>query len=224
MAEALLKIAVIKDYERELEELENDTTPVYFSDAHKSRMQRMFRYARFRRMTKKIWQVTYKSAAVLVIIFVMFSSLLMFNTTVRAAVEQVVIEWFESFTEFDFKGDSSGTANSEWHLGFVPDGYVKQRSLFEFGTIDMNYKSADGKTLRFTAYPLGSGTIGVDNENAEYKIESIRGVDYYVFEGEDDLYPTRVLWGGDEYEFYLSSGLNAETLLKVAQSVEFTSN
>jgi hypothetical protein len=224
MAEALLKIAVIKDYERELDELESDATPVNFSEAHEQRMRKIFRNGRIRRSAKKVWRATYKSAAVLVLVFAVFSSSLMFNGTVRAAVQNVIIAWFDSFTRFEYVGDPSSAETTEWKLGYVPEGYTKTKSLFETGATETDYQSEDGTELRFAAYPLGSGTVGVDNENSDYRAVTENGVVYHIFESYNGDFPSVILWADNEYDFMLRSSLDDETLLKMAQSVELRKN
>jgi hypothetical protein len=219
MAEAILKIAVIKDHERELAELEKADNEVHFTEQHNRRMDKMFKRERVRRLTTKVCRIAYRSAAVLLIAFAAFSSAIMLNGEVRATVQTVIVEWFDTHTSFRYVNEPVDPVSVEWNLGYVPDGFAKTMSLFELGATEIRYEAADGSAITFRAFPLGSGTVSVDNENAGYRETIYKDVSYSIFESANADFPSVIIWDRGGYNFILTSFLDSGTMLEMADSV-----
>jgi hypothetical protein len=219
-AEALLRAAVVANCEREMDELEADTTEMHFSERHEKRMRRLFAKERAKGRIAKIWVVARKVTIAAAIFIVLLSSALMLNTRVRAAVSDTTAKWHEDFTNFVSKTDNIEATYVEWTFGYIPDGFAMQSIYFLKGHTDVQYAGDGGKRLHLRVYPSGTGSIGIDPAYSQYRrIVYNNEVEYQIFSTEDDSYPSHIIWERNGYIFLVSSELEADILLDIAFSV-----
>jgi hypothetical protein len=219
-AEATLRALVIEHHERELDEFENDTSEIHFSEKHEQRMKRTFFIQHTKRVAVRVWVVTYKAAMAFAIMLAVLSSALLFNGRVMAVVKEVVVEWYEDFTTVRFAEKDKSSESIVWRLGYLPEGFAIKIDNSDATSSEVWYESVNGVTLYFSAYPAGDTTTGIDNEHSEYKVVVEDAIEYHIFTSSDSGYPSSVIWKNDGYEFLLNSELDTEILLKIAISVE----
>lgn len=105
--DALLRKAVVENFERELSDISDSELALRysFSERHENRMQQLFRRERAKHKLRQAVIVARRVAAVFVIAVALIFGLLMFDDGVRAEVKKVIIEWYDKFTSYQFTGE-----------------------------------------------------------------------------------------------------------------------
>jgi len=220
--EMFLRQAVIDCVHREAEEFAAMETPDEAEIASSIRAKktrdlclREDRRERFRRKT--IPRLRRMAVAAAVALSILTGSMLAYPA-VRAAVADVFVEWFDGFTKFTGIGTQPSTVR-QWDLTYVPEGYAEtDRIESELLTV-IRYENSEGTLLDFIYQP-DSGIVAADNEDLLYREEFIDGVQYRIFESQDELKPTSIYWNKDGYMFTLSGYIDDEFLLDIASSVK----
>ena len=221
--EALFAQAVIKSFENELaaipprEELEKMYT---FSDRHNAIMERAFKIDRRRDRRKKVILWGRRAVAALVISVTVLSGALMFVPTVRAAVADVLVQWFEQFTKYSSNPEIEDVISlSAWEPTYLPDGFAKAEQITLDGTNQVFYSNSSGQEIMLT-YIEGVGVISVNNERVSYRTETYNSVTYEIFESQENGTENSVLWVVQGYSFLLNAEYSVDELIKIAQSME----
>jgi hypothetical protein len=221
--EALFAQAVIKSFEDELaaipprEELEKMYT---FSDRHKARMEKLFKLDRRRDRRKRIVFWGRRVAVALTVSITVFSAALMFVPSVRAAVADVVIQWFDQFTKFSSNPDIENvTSVGAWEPHYLPDGFEIADTLIQDDINQFIYSDADGKEIVFT-YVTGIGSISVNNEKVTYRTETHEGIVYQIFESQETGIDSSIVWDMNGYSFLVSGECPIAELVNIAISVK----
>lgn len=219
--EAMLRQAVRDNvYEEAASVPDDETLATMFtiSQKHDKRMRHLCAREDRREMFSAFMRPA-KNVAVfaLVAITVLFGAL-MLNIDARAAVKEVIIEWYEQFTRFVGIGDVEPNGSRDWSPEYLPDGYVEV-NVFESTLMVKEYENDDGGYFTFQFF-FDSNELQVDNEESEYSTEEINGIIYYVFEAEDERKSCRITWFADGYTFNISGYLDVEELLEIAKSVK----
>lgn len=225
LEEALIRTAVLKNYERELREYEEsenvDTEEAFFSESHKKRMKRIFFRENTRVGAVRFLISARKTALAASVAVALFALAMLTSGGVRAAVRGVIVEWYEAFTNFHSEESAGNVESVMWRLADLPDGFTAVSVKYETGSTEALYENEDSNWIIFKTYPSGSVSIGVNNEQSEYRAVVKKGVEYHVFKPttEDDG-SVIVVWSADGYDFYLSSMLESEALLEAAFSAK----
>ena len=222
--EALLRLAVIECFDKEMNAIppREDLEKMYtFSDRHIRRMKKLFARAKRMEIWKAVRRYSYRVAAAFILTLAMLFGALMFNDNVRAAVQETIIEWFDTFTKFTF-GNGTGSDSDmeqEWSLGFLPDGFVES-DAFTWGAGKTTvYTNEKDEILDFSYSPTDGAFIATDNENADYKTLFNNGIEYHIFNSLLEELPSSVIWEYDGFAFTISALLNQDELMEIAISV-----
>ena len=192
------------------------------SERQKARKKQLISLERRLRVFDNIVLWTRRIAVSLAILFaVTFGILLTFSPEVRATVSETIVKRFEGFTEFRRSGDS--TANIEYRSlqpEYLPTGF-NEVNVFEFGDItQIFYENPNGDTIIFS-YVLSEGAmVSANNENVDYHIFNIDGIDYHMFIATDNGVDNIILWYKDGMQFSVVSNIDVEELQAVAISVD----
>jgi len=221
--EAMLRLAVIECFEEEVktippqEELEKMLT---FSKRHERRMIKLFARARRMEIWKVVRRYSYRAAAVFVFTFALLFGALMFNSNVRAAVQKTFIEWFDKFTRFTFYGETESDLNSQWYLGYVPDGYVESESFEAIGYTTIYINEYD-ECLIFKCTPTQGYSFAIDNEGYDYTTFFDNGIEYHLFVPLVDYKFLGIIWEQEGFAFRVTfeGSKDQDELKKTAFSV-----
>lgn len=223
VSEALLRKAVIEDHMNELDAIpsNDELAAMYtFSTRHEARMRALFKKEERRERWTGFAKVMKRVAILVVIAVTLVFGLLLTNPTVRAAVKETIIEWFEKFTRFSFNSDSPEEAVADWAFGYVPDGYALSDN-YELGAAKYKvYKNESLGEITFYCSSADNTSIGVDNEHSVYQMIYEQGIEYHIYEASSDEYQSTVLWTRDGYAMRLRSYCVPDELLRMAQSVD----
>ena len=162
-----------------------------------------------------------KAAALLVFVLNMgFTIAAATSSTVRARTIEFLMNINESYASIGYNEVGEEAAVPEdwqgaYYPTYIPQGYIMQQCSSRVGISMVQYSTAEGNTLLIEECDTNSyDKINVENAEATYI--SLHGVTAIVLRQPYD--EINVIWSiGDRY--FIVSGCNYETVLKVAESM-----
>lgn len=222
ISEAILRYAVIENHNREMAAIPSDEelAKLYtFSKRHEARMKALFAKENYKLIRRKIFKVSRNIAAVLIIMAVVLFGALLTNSDIRAAVKQVIIEWYDKFTRFNFSDQDAVEENAEWYPSYMIEGF-KETEIFFVGVVrSIEFRNQENNLITFDYGLADSVSYAIDNEHSTYETIENDGVEYHVFPAESNEYTSKIIWYDSGYAFYLNSKADLDELLKIAFSV-----
>ena len=223
--EALLRQALLDNINERIAAIPPDDeldTMFTLSAEHDERMRKLCaREDRKDRIRVAMHPLRRVAVFVLIMFFVLFG-VLMTSPDVRAAVKEVIIEWYDQFTRFTGNPSEvsidNATETVNWSPSFLPDGYFEV-GFYDGETPTTEYENGEGMLLLFK-YSIAENELLVDNEETVYAEVPDEGIIYYVFEATDARKSNRVVWVREGYSFFLNGYVDTDILLETAKSVE----
>ena len=223
--DAMLRQAVIKNNKNEIaaipsdEELKKSYT---FSERHNQKMKKLFSADNRR----EAFTIVYRWGKVAVVAVCVSATLtlgvLLTSAEVRKVVSDVIVTWFEQFTNFRSDEASEEFIERDWSLGYIPEEFALIEA-YEVGTIEgVEYGNALGAIIDFSYQPSDSST-SVDNEDKNYKVVVENDVVYHLFDSTLDDNPhdfNIVVWDMSGYRFTITGNYDINELFEIALSVE----
>lgn len=191
-----------------------------FSDGFKDKMSKLM--GRYRRMAdrRKVFIYTKRFVAGILIAAGLGFGVLMLSQPVRAAVQNVIIQWFDKYTQFDFQSDSTEVEFKEYTLGYLPEGFVETDYFTATGYVSIEYEDLNGNDIIFE-YSTSEGlSVGLDNENSTYSIINLNGTEAHLFESNEEGRRSYLLWTHDGYTFTIGSNLSIEEIIKIEENLK----
>lgn len=224
----LLRRALLQAVREDFAEVLQDETPdeeQEFSPGYLRRRSKLlahpFSYAR--RKLRPAWQKTLRAAACLVLaVGIAAGALAMVSPEAFARVQRVIVEWFETHTDFRFTGDVVHDIG-EWRPTYLPNGVWEEDVQTVNSTTTIEYISRSNEYIWFYYLPGKQGlALGTNNEDLEYSPISINGCSAFVFKATDTNKATVIVWNDEirQISFELISKIDYDELIQVAESIE----
>lgn len=192
-----------------------------FSDEFLNKMNTII--AKLNKEKSKRNMVVYfkKSVAGILIVAGLIFGMLMLSQPVRATIQNVISEWFEKYTRFEFQSDKVEIETTYYKLGYIPMDFT-ETDYFSFDEITvMEYTNFIDNKIIFEYSPTTDDySINLDNENSDYKSITLNSFDAYLFESKIEGERNYLLWDNSGYTFKLISELNVDELIKISESVK----
>ena len=221
--EALFRQTVIDDFNEEIDSIPTNEqlAKIYtFSPEFEIRMKKLFIKDRSRSLLKNTMLYSRRVASVLIIVLGLLFGTLLFNTEVRAAVEKVLVEWYEKFTSFTFSDDEFIDKKKDWTLNYLPEGSTLKNYEVLGRITNIEFINEQGDKFRFSYRPEGSITnISIDNENHKIDRCEILNNEAYCISAVDDKFDNGVIWNMNGHTFDLWGKISMNELKKVAESI-----
>lgn len=220
--DAVFAQAVIKNFEDELKEIppRQELEKMYsFSVSHIAKMKKLFRQEKRRDIFRKIGIWGRSTAAVIVIAMALLLGALLLSPQVRAAVSEVIIQWYEKFTSF-----TSGTTeqtdidNLEFWPTYLPEGFSRHEVLQSGSINEINFFNTEGNDITLV-YLESAGAIAVNNENVIYSTVTNNNFVYHIFESKEEGTRSSIVWDMNGYRFTILSEYPIKELQKMAVSI-----
>lgn len=217
--DALFQEAVRDNFYLELEDLPNnkELNELYtFSPEHEARMRQLFLKERRKIKLTSFVKWSKKAVAIIAIIVSLFSGGLMTNASVRKAVYDTLIEWYDKYASFT-SATSSEAEKTNIQPSYLPDGFIESSRLemTEFTIIEYTLGEL---TITFQS-SLANGLIAVNNENINYTTFIENEIEYHRFTATSDVAENIIVWTLDGQRYTVSSTLSIDELHKIAVSV-----
>lgn len=218
---AMLREAVGEAEYALLKSLENKTyEPHQFSDRFEKKIEKLIN-----RVKHPIrYNVLRSAAAIILIVFMLFGSLVTFSPEVRASV----IGWFkDTFFEF-FQYSNPGNiepAEYEYHFVATPEGYRELQVIDSKDGKTYLYVNDAGNILQFTyAYGGRADNLFVKTESYTLVAGTVNGVSADIYITSNEKEANVIIWRDPETETILCIHAKAEKdfLITFAESVTKT--
>ena len=191
-----------------------------FSDGFKDKMNKLMESYKRMAARKKVFIYTKKFVACILIVAGLGFGVLMLSQPVRAAIQNVIIQWFDKYTQFDFKSDSTEVEFKEYTLGYLPEGFVETDYFSADGYTSVEYRDLKGNDIIFDYAISENITIALDNEHSTYSVISLNGSEAHLFESNEEGSRSHLLWEDNGYTFTIASNLSVEEIIKIAENIK----
>ena len=218
--EALFRQAVIDNFNEELNSIpSNDelAKQITFSPEHETRMKKLFTRDERKERTRTIIKWARRAVAVILIAVTVLFGALMFVPSVRALVIETVTEWYEKFVTFTSRAPEAEKMNLE--PGYLPEGFYEIVRDEVGMTETIIFENGEGKLIVFQSTRT-SDNVSIDNENNNYEVRLIGGIEYHVFAAINSEAENTVLFDIYGQRFIISSSISVDELLFIASSIK----
>ena len=223
----LLRRALLQAVREDFAEVLQDETPdeeQEFSPGYLRRRSKLlahpFSYAR--RKLRPAWQKTLRAAACLVLaVGIAAGALAMVSPEAFARVQRVIVEWFETHTDFRFTGDVEADIG-EWRPTYLPEGLWDESVEKQNNTTAIEYTSQNNEFISFYYAPQErGGALSANNEELKYIPIMINGCSAFVFKSTDASKATIIVWNDktSQVSFRIFSRIDCDELIQVAESI-----
>lgn len=193
-----------------------------YSAEFKKKIQELITSYKRKSILKKTFSYMKKFVAILLIAAGLGFSVLMFNQPVRAAIQNIITQWFDQYTRFDFQSDSGVIEPRNYTLAYLPDGFVESKKL-EFPVFERviyEYEDLNGIDILFEySVTSESYSISLDNEHSTHSKIELKGSEAHLFESNQEDRRSYLVWVQEGYTFKLASMLDTSELIKIAQNI-----
>lgn len=216
--EAMFRQAVIEIYEEELEELSASTGVHTFSELHNAKMKKLFRKAsRQEKLTTAVKWVQ-RSAAVIVLAFIMLLGTIFVSPQAKAAVEEFMMSFFDTHVKFDTNSPVPIEELEDLVPDYIPDGFVEVDRLDFAGMLELTYANSSNEKICISRMGA-TGSYSADNENHTYYTINEGGMTYHIFEDEDVREISMVIWTVGDSLFSIEATLEIDEILRIVKSI-----
>lgn len=205
-----------------LQEIPQQVPEHNFSRRFEKRMQRLIKEERRSPQVQKA--VTFSKRAILVLaaLLVMAIGMVMSVEGLRVQFFKLVSETFEKYTAIAFdKNEAVSTEDSsfvQYELSYIPEGFSVESEICEPVTKVhyVVYSNKEGKVINLSQECLENVSTSINTEGVSQEKISINGFDGYCF---SNIGLQSIYWYNNEYLFMVSSSLDRNTVLKIAESI-----
>ena len=159
-------------------------------------------------------------AVILLFIFLSFGVVMLFSAPARAAVEQWIVEWYQTHIVYRFSGKSETLPRYE--LTGLPEGFTEFERMEEPAFTDVIYGNETGELISFfyTVMTQGGATVFVPNGDSvsEVMVGKNQG---RLFVPQDPESLTKLTWIDDEagVQFTIAADLDELGMVRLAESL-----
>ncbi|MDO4380436.1 MAG: DUF4367 domain-containing protein [Clostridia bacterium] len=165
-------------------------------------------------------------AAVIFLCFVTLAAAVMLSSpTVRAAVKNVFMQWFEKYTLFTFVQTEPGKDDfqnvEDVKIGYIPEGYelgFEDKLPKAFTYIYYSRDNDPNKDIMIEIIENGVVDTGLDNEYSKLTKTKINGHDAWINYSENNCAGTVILVG-TKITVQINAILPKEELVKIAENI-----
>ncbi|MFQ7582123.1 DUF4367 domain-containing protein [Clostridium sp. AM25-23AC] len=218
--ESFLKAAVIenslneiKDYPSE-QEINGISLPVHYD----LRMRKVIKRYRFRKNIKISLRYGRKIASIILLILGISFTAMLFSEDVRAACRNVIVNIYEKYIQFDYVSSNSETVE-DLECTYLPDGYYLFESKKDEYGLQLKYKNGSEDTIELFVYFYNS-TTHIDNEHYKVSDIQIKENPGKFFESTDAYFMNQITWHTEQGAFRLSSSLEKDIMIKIAENIK----
>lgn len=185
------------------------------------KMQAMFKKAYQKEVRKERMQLGKKIAAVFVIVLGIAMVTAMNVKAFREPVLNFIFNRSSNLndkTKVDVKDDSK--TKEKFTFGYIPSGYTfeKEQSSNKGDQITYNYKNSQDKYIYIYLQPNQDYNTYQNMDKSSYTKMEKQNKIYYFIKGKSNKF----LWYNQNIIFNISSSLNENEMLKIAENIKIT--
>ncbi|MCL2051542.1 MAG: DUF4367 domain-containing protein [Lachnospiraceae bacterium] len=220
--EAFFRQAIKDDYREEIDSIPNNvelSQKYILSPAFELRMKRLFEQEKQKKTLFERNNFFRQAAIILIAIATLLFGTLLINSEARAAIKNVIIEWYDKFTSFSFVTTSSQTSHANLYPSYLPEGFFEESAEIYDNFTFIIYMNGDNERIIFVNSTGSSINIYIDNEHHLFEDHIINGHTAYLAKSTDPDFDNAVIVTTGEYVIEVWSPLSLDVIIKVAESV-----
>lgn len=222
--EALLVAASSEAMRRELDALPSneELNTLYKSDALDARIAKIIEQDEQKKRRKRMLKSLGRIAASIAIVLTLTVSVLMSVEATRVRIINAFLDWRADHVQIrpNNEGSNVKNNNSFYRPTYLPEGYFEVE-IYSYGnTFESVYTNNEGDEINLQQSPAESTVLNIDNEHSDYYKIEISGNEAHLFVSFDDDTQNQMVWVLDETLFTLSSFINHEELILIAESIK----
>lgn len=214
--------AAAEEYADELASTEQIATSQHFQNQIDKLLNKSRKWAE--RHRKPLWKRCVQSVAVFLLVCALtLGTIMVASPTVRAAVVEWIIEWYDTHIIYRFSGKPVAEVVPKYEITELPSEYVIPGEVQEL--IDgraVTYSNSVGDTIYFEYVHVESGSaLMIKTEGIESKEVKVNGHDGYLYLSNDLGESNAVVWYDEQekIQFMIDGFVEQEDLLKMADNV-----
>ncbi len=181
-----------------------------FSKSYERKMKKLFnkmRNDKYHRFTTNTVKVLVAAAIIMSIATTAFA----IPTT-----REYIFNHFKNYAVYTVADVDQAEQIEPISVGYLPDGFVKNQEDVAKDRITTIYESEDS-WITIVKWKIDS-SIYQDNENNNYEVVQIKGIDYICSTNEEGN--IEIIWNNGEYIYSVYSNLNMNELLTIAENLK----
>ncbi len=214
--------AAAEEYADELASTEQIATSLRFQNQIDKLLNKSRKWAE--RHRKPLWKRCVQSVAVFLLVCALtLGTIMVASPTVRAAVVEWIIEWYDTHIIYRFSGKPDAEIVPEYEITGLPSGYVVPGEVQEL--IDgraVTYRNGVGDTIYFEYVHVESGSaLMIKTEGIELTEVKVKGHAGYLYLSKDLEESNAITWYNEQekIQFMIDGFVEQEDLLRMADSV-----
>lgn len=211
---------ICADIDRLKVEIEKVEVPESLDDWFNQYIKNVKKQEKKKSMARKARKTSSRVAAILLILFVSLITLTLSVEAFRIQVYNLFFTDHEEYSSIRIKQGSTGDVDIEWesyyYPTYIPEGFYVESTMDNAKMRVINYKNQKNEYIIFIQVPNGVN-LDIDTEdgiNKEMIVNSNKAI-FVKKEGKNILF-----WNNDEISFYLTSDLDIQKLILIAESLE----
>lgn len=177
-----------------------------------------------KRQSRPLWKRGMQMvAAVLVACFLTLGGVMVIIPTARAAIIELVTEWYENSIIYRFFGEPTFENMPKYKITVLPDGYhdIEEQMVLP-NSVEITYENEDGDTIRFEYMRIEEGSaIVMDTENMEISEIEVNGCPGQLYMALAPEQSNSITWYDTQsgIQFVIDGFLDSVDLMRSAGSV-----
>lgn len=219
----ILLDAAAEEYAEELASAEEVATSPRFQRQMNKMLANPNAWAKRRK--RPLWKQCLNWAAMLLLVCSLtLGAMMAVSPTVRAAVIEWVIEWYDTHILYRFFGESSPDEMPSYEITKLPTGYKKAEESREFkATVIITYENEENDVIYFEYSYMREGMVlGVSTENMEIYEIKVHNCSGHFYKSTNPKESNTLVWL-DEHEklnYVIDGFFEKDELLEMAESIE----
>lgn len=203
----------------------NQHTTFEASNRHQSQIRSMLKnpLGWAKKRSQPLWKNVLRRVAVAVLVITVgFGSVMAVSPTVRAAVIRWVIEWYETYIDYQHVGEELDEKMPHYDITGLGNDYVETDRTVSDQVVSVLYENESGDIVCFDYNYLHDGSFEILNSNDDDVVEvRINRSDGLLFVPHDPQALLTITWIDEQenMQFSVIANLSEKEIIRIAESI-----
>ena len=167
-------------------------------------------------------------AVCLMAVITLSFSVLLTSTKVQAAVYETVVEWYDKYIviyldrtpDTPIENDPlEGKTFMDLEITYIPEGFELIMQFDDEGNRFYLYDDGNGNTINIQISNSDVLSVYNDNENVEFREDTINNNTAYISYSADENFGT-IVWGNSKIAICVNGFVDEDTLIKISENIK----
>ena len=212
MSNLELALVAIRDHELMQLPAESELQEVLsLSQAFERRMEKLWRSTGSKTTRRKTKQI------LLIAILAAMMASIMSVQAIREPVVNFLMDIYDRCTDIIFQISANEAVEEiDFYVPAPPAGYVETGREELQTQVKVEYANRSGGYMRYTQYDLEGLSLSVDTENADVRVEEIRGISVFTY-SKNGL--NSIVWSDGNFGYKVNATCSFPELMEIVEDV-----